>query len=178
MTTATQAIVGMVTTLWRYPVKSMMGEELNAAEITQGGILGDRVYALTDPVTGKVVSAKHPNKWARMFECRASFIEPPRTGTRMPGVRITLPDGTQLSSDRDELGLLLSRVLGREVTFAEAAPSTPRLEEYWPNIDGLAYRETVTDEAMPSGTFFDATPIHGLRSGASDPISWSPPHPG
>lgn len=168
MATETQTIVGMVTALWRYPVKSMMGEELNAAEITQRGVLGDRVYALTDPATNKVVSAKHPSKWARMFECRASFIEPPRAGTRMGPVRITLPDGTQVISDRDELGPVLSRVLGRKVTFSEAAPSTPSLEEYWPNIEGLAYQETVTNEAMPSGMFFDATPIHLLTTATID----------
>lgn len=168
MATTTQTAVGTVATLWRYPVKSMMGEELNAAEITPRGILGDRVYALTDPTTGKVVSAKHPNKWARMFDCRASFVELPRNGTRMPAVRITLPDGTQVISDRGEVAPMLSRVLGREVTFSEGAPSTSSLEEYWPNIEGLAYRETVTEEEMPSGMFFDATPIHVLTTATID----------
>ena len=37
---------GTVVGLWRYPVKSMMGEELNAAEITERGLLGDRQFAL------------------------------------------------------------------------------------------------------------------------------------
>lgn len=168
MATEAQTIVGTVTALWRYPVKSMMGEELNAAEVTQRGILGDRVYAFIDPATGKVVSAKHPNKWARMFECRASFTEPPSAGIQMTPVRITLPDGTQVISDRDELGPVLSRVLGRDVIFSEAASSTPSLEEYWPKIEGLAHQDTVTDEAMPSGTFFDATPIHVLPTAAID----------
>jgi uncharacterized protein len=36
----------------------------------------------------------------------------------------------------------------------------PSYEEYWPDIDGLAKRETVTDEAMPSKTFFDISVIH------------------
>ena len=63
---------------------------------------------------------------------------------------------------------MLSRVLGREVTFSEGAPSTSSLEEYWPNIEGLAYRETVTDEEMPSGMFFDATPIHVLTTATID----------
>jgi len=38
--------LGSVVSLWRYPVKSMMGEELNATEITQRGLLGDRAYAV------------------------------------------------------------------------------------------------------------------------------------
>jgi uncharacterized protein YcbX len=40
----------------------------------------------------------------------------------------------------------------------------PSYEEYWPDIDGLAQRETVTDEAMPSKTFFDIAVIHILTT--------------
>ena len=69
--------LGSVVSLWRYPVKSMMGEELNAAEVTQRGVLGDRAYALFDPSTGKVVSAKNPRKWANLFDFRARFVDPP-----------------------------------------------------------------------------------------------------
>jgi uncharacterized protein YcbX len=44
--TSTQTVLGSVVSLWRYPVKSMMGEEVNASEVTKGGLLGDRVYGL------------------------------------------------------------------------------------------------------------------------------------
>jgi MOSC domain-containing protein len=44
---------GSVVSLWRYPVKSMMGEELNAAEVTERGLVGDRRFALLDSETGK-----------------------------------------------------------------------------------------------------------------------------
>jgi len=36
---------GSVVGLWRYPVKSMMGEELNASEVTDRGLIGDRQFA-------------------------------------------------------------------------------------------------------------------------------------
>ena len=52
--------VGTVATVWRYPVKSMLGEELNASQVTTRGLLGDRAHALVDHETGKVVSAKNP----------------------------------------------------------------------------------------------------------------------
>src|SRR5207245_1392563 len=52
--TSTQKILGSVVSLWRYPVKSMMGEELNAAEVTKVGLLGDRAYALIDSSEGRV----------------------------------------------------------------------------------------------------------------------------
>jgi uncharacterized protein YcbX len=42
-----------VVSLHRYPVKSMMGEELNATEVDEFGLLGDRAYAIVDTPTGK-----------------------------------------------------------------------------------------------------------------------------
>ncbi|MGB8385073.1 MAG: MOSC N-terminal beta barrel domain-containing protein [Dermatophilaceae bacterium] len=94
---------GMVVSLWRYPVKSMMGEELNAAEVGERGLLGDRAYALVDSSHGRVASAKNPRKWPQMFDYRASFMDPPRRGAPMPPVRITLPDGTAHSRPRDTI---------------------------------------------------------------------------
>lgn len=49
--------LGSVVSLWRYPVKSMMGEELNASDVTERGLLGDRAYALVDASTGKIASS-------------------------------------------------------------------------------------------------------------------------
>src|SRR5207302_86512 len=67
-------LVGSVVSLWRYPVKSMMGEELNAAEVTKFGLLGDRAYAVLDVETGKVASVKNPKKWPNLFSFRAAYI--------------------------------------------------------------------------------------------------------
>lgn len=53
-------VEGAVAGLWRYPVKSMMGEELNATEVTERGLAGDRRFAVVDPSTGKVAGAKSP----------------------------------------------------------------------------------------------------------------------
>ncbi len=39
---------GTVASLWRYPVKSMRGEDLPTVEVTEPGLLGDRAYALID----------------------------------------------------------------------------------------------------------------------------------
>jgi len=58
-----QAQVGSVAALWRYPVKSMMGEELNSSDITDRGLLGDRQFAVVNRATGKVGGAKNPRKW-------------------------------------------------------------------------------------------------------------------
>ena len=67
--------VGTVATVWRYPVKSMLGEELNASQVTTRGLLGDRAHALVDHETGKVVSAKNPNKWPELFAYRVDNVD-------------------------------------------------------------------------------------------------------
>jgi len=67
-----------IASIWRYPVKSMMGEELNACEISENGLLGDRAYGVIDNETGKLANAKNPQKWPNMFQYRANFIEPPQ----------------------------------------------------------------------------------------------------
>jgi len=168
MANTTQIELGSVVSLWRYPVKSMMGEELNSAEVTERGLLGDRAYALLDSSTAKVVSAKNPRKWPNLFDFRAAFVEPPRTGEKIPSVRITLPNGTILSSEQRELNQVLTNALGRAVTLATATPEMPSLEEYWPDMEGLAHRETVTDEAIPAGTFFDLAVTHVLTTATLD----------
>jgi len=68
MSNAVQGSMGSVVSLWRYPVKSMMGEELNAADVTERGLLGDRAYALVDTSDGKAATGKNPRKWPHLFE--------------------------------------------------------------------------------------------------------------
>jgi len=87
-----------VVALWRYPVKSMMGEELNAAEVTQQGVLGDRPYALVDADTGKVVSAKEPRKWAKLFEFQG-FIRRAARVSRKAAARANHLSGRTLDDD-------------------------------------------------------------------------------
>jgi uncharacterized protein YcbX len=172
MPEASPSVLGRLVSLWRYPVKSMMGEELDASDLTERGMLGDRAYALVDSSNGKVASAKNPRKWGKLFECRARFVDPPRTSERIPPVQITLPTGNCATSKQDDVNQILSGELGRQVTLMATPPEAPSLEEYWPDIDGLAHRETVTDEAIalgaPAGTFFDFAAIHVLTTATLD----------
>ena len=69
-----QQVVGAVVSLWRYPVKSMQGEELNASRVTGRGLLGDRAFALMDAAEKKVASAKNPRKWPNLLGFRAAFV--------------------------------------------------------------------------------------------------------
>jgi hypothetical protein len=148
----------------------MMGEELNAAQITPRGLFGDRAYALRDAETERVVSAKNPRKWPNLFRYRAAYLSPPETGQGLPAVRVTLPDGTSALSSNSEFRGLLSASLGRPVTLLSAAPPSAQLEEYWPDFEGLAHRDLVTDEAMPAGTFFDLAVLHVLTTGTLEKL--------
>ncbi len=90
--------IGEVTSLWRYPVKSMMGEQLMDAYFTPQGMLGDRAYALIDRATGKVASAKNPRKWPTLFSFSASYAKPPEPFAAIPPVLIALPDAVAASA--------------------------------------------------------------------------------
>ena len=171
MPRTTQVEIGSVVSIWRYPVKSMMGEELNAAEVKERGLLGDRAYALVDSSDGKVASAKNPRKWPNLFDFRAALIEPPRHAADTPAVRITLPDGTIATSQQSDLNEILSKALNRKVKLNLAERSESRAtnaEEYWPDMDGLDYRDTVTDFTLPEGTFFDCATLHLLTMATLD----------
>jgi hypothetical protein len=158
----------------------MMGEELNAAEVTERGLRGDRAYALVDRADGKVATAKNPRKWPHLFDFRATFIDPARAGAPAGPVRITLPDGTLVTSEQDDCNQILSRALTREVMLdavgrrneeatSPASPARPvNAEEYWPDMEGLDLRDTVTDFALPEGTFFDCAVVHLLTTATLD----------
>lgn len=165
---------GSIASVRRYPVKSMMGEDVEASIVTERGLLGDRVHALIDMSDGKVVSAKNPKKWANLFAFSATYEEEPQWDRELPNVRITTPDGAMVSSQDQKTNTALSQALGRQVRLNRRErgqegilettlpnPWTPQLEEYWPeDVAGLAYSGVVTDEAMPESTFFDLAPVH------------------
>src|SRR2546429_4255493 len=83
-------MLGTVTVLRRYPVKSMLGEDLDAADISRSGLARDRRLAVVSRRTGKVASAKYPRLWRDM----------PTLSARAPGDAppVTPPPGETLSS--------------------------------------------------------------------------------
>jgi len=149
----------------------MMGEELNATRIGSKGIEGDRVFALGDPETGKIASAKNPSKWPNLFDFRASFIGALDSSGPLPPVRITFPDGSTVSTEDEDIEARLAATLAKPVRFLKGAPSAGTLEEYWPDIEGLARRDVVTEEAMPAETFFDVGIVHLLTTTTLDNLS-------
>jgi len=179
--------VGTIEALWRFPVKSMLGEELDAADLNEGGIVGDRAYAIRDTETGKVASAKHPKRWPDLLACRAAFVEPPRQGDELPPARIELADGSSVLTDAADVDDVLSRFFGRDVELARAAQNGYTIDQYHPdeeNYDPEGHRDEVVEarlgaaffnerglpSAVPEGSFFDLFPLSVLTTSSLDQL--------
>jgi uncharacterized protein len=163
--------IGVVQDLFRYPVKSMLGERLSVVEIGAHGVIGDRAYALRE-TNGRVVTAK---KWPNMLEFCAGYETSPRPGNLAP-LRITLPDGRTLHAQDPNASAMLSAVLGRTVVLERAQGDQRSHAEIDPaTVFGDVPVETVKPGftaatmpdsfALPPGTFFDSASIHVLTTG-------------
>ena len=119
--------VGVVAAVRRYPVKSMLGEDLPSGEFDAGGLVGDRAYALVDDESRKVVSVKRPKRWGRMFELAASTGGEPAGGP----VTVTFPDGVAVGVDDPGLAGRLSTFFGRAVSVVDRPPPGATFDEVW-----------------------------------------------
>ena len=180
--------VGSVTGLWRFPVKSMRGERLDEAHVTEQGLVGDRAYALIDNDNGKVVSAKSVRRFPDLLACRAAFVQPPGADEDLPPVEITLPDGSTVRSDASDVSGVLSTFFHRDVTLARAAPDDFTIDQYHPDIedvDPAGHRDTVVEQKLgaaffaeagipspvPVGSFFDLFPVSVLTTSTLEQLS-------
>ena len=176
-----------VSSIHRYPVKSMLGESLHECAVSERGLLADRAYALLDVQQGTVASAKDPRRWGRLLDFAATFAEEPVVGQDVPPVLLAFPDGTRHRSDDPDVDEALTTALGHPVRLIREPPADPRFDEVWPDIDGLAPQgfidgtrdrddvdtgEPVSRIALgsmaPAGTFFDLAPLHLLTTATLD----------
>lgn len=164
-----------ISELWRFPVKSMGGEQVQAATVDGSGLLGDRGYALVDVDTGRVASAKLPRAWGSLLQCQARYVEEPAAGAPLPAVAIDLGGGRSARSDDPDVDAQLSAHLGRSVRLTTVAPDGAGYLAVWPQIEGVLPEDmrasgigeeadgTLTDLpvglAVP-GSFFDVAALH------------------
>jgi uncharacterized protein YcbX len=109
-----------VTNLYRYPVKSMLGETVADLVVDADGAQGDRRLALIDGATGRVASAKQARLWRELLKCSAT-VDAGR-------VQISLPDGTNVAADDGATDDVLSRLLARPVRLADRRPRAAEVE--------------------------------------------------
>lgn len=163
-------MLGTVARLRRYPVKSMLGEDVAVSDVTFSGLAGDRRFAVVSVRTGKLASAKYPRLWRTMLTLAASAAD--------GAVRIELPDGTIARSADAGVDEMLSAVLGEPVTLAATPPSGASLDRAVPEA---VLRDGVTAEvparviqvgaASPEGSFFDYAPVHLLTTSTLDRVA-------
>jgi uncharacterized protein YcbX len=163
----------------------MGGEPLKEAALETRGLVGDRAYALIDADTGKVVSAKSVKLFPDLLHCRATFVEPPRSGRDLAPVRITLATGRSVTSDSGESDRVLSEHFGRRVALARTAPDDYTIDQYHPDIedvDPAGHRDKFVEQKLgsaffaeaglpspvPAGSFFDLFPISVLTTSTLD----------
>ncbi|MGH3256374.1 MAG: MOSC domain-containing protein [Streptosporangiaceae bacterium] len=175
-------MVGTVDRLRRYPVKSMLGEDLDAGDVTFRGLDHDRRLAVVSRRTGKVASAKYPRLWRALLTLSAA-ADPPREGAADPsadvgGVRITLPDGGIVKSTDPDVDQVLSALLSEPVTLTGTPPPGASLDRAVPEAvlaDGVTAEvpaELIEIGAgAPPGTFVDFAPLHLLTTGTLDRIA-------
>lgn len=169
-----------VESIWRYPVKSMVGEPLGSADITEAGMAGDRGWAVRDEIRGGIRGAK---KIGGLMRLAARYDDRPGGS-----VTITLPDGATVRSDAPEVHAVLSAVLDHEVTLWPLAPAED-LDHYRrgaPDTDDIiaelrdmfgrtddeplpdlsVFPPEVIEFESPPGTYLDAYPILVMTTSA------------
>jgi uncharacterized protein YcbX len=97
----------------RYPVKNLLGERLQQAEVDGNGILGDRVWALKDERRGELTAAK---RFAALMALSAAFIAPPTPGQPSAPAEIRAREQVLRSSD-DDIDAGLSALLEHPVSL-------------------------------------------------------------
>jgi uncharacterized protein YcbX len=152
----------------------MRGELVEEVELTARGLAGDRAYALVDKETGAMLSAKGARTGACILRCRAEFLEDPGAA-EPPPVRITLADGTAVTSDDPGADAVLERFFGRPVTLeAVREDYHPEIETVDHDLRAAFFAAAGLESPVPGASFFDLMPLtmlttstletlHGLR---------------
>ena len=110
--------VATVCELWRFPVKSMLGEKLEQLSVGLNGALGDRAYALREVATGRVASAK---KWADLFGLSARYTSEPSIDSRGE-ILVTLPNGGTVGAEDPNASEIISNAIGKEMRLERPNP--------------------------------------------------------
>jgi hypothetical protein len=173
-------MLGTVIRLRRYPVKSMLGEDLDAGDVSRAGLAGDRRLAVVSRRTGKIASAKYPRLWRDLLTLSAGALD--GAGPAVAAV-ITLPDGKTVASTDADVDDVLSGLLNEPVTLTSVPPPGASLDRAVPEAvlrDGITApveaRLVEIGAGAPPGTFVDFAPLHLLTSATLDRIAELSPY--
>lgn len=158
-----------IAAMWRYPVKSMLGERLDEVLLDQAGLAWDRGLAVLEVASGFVGSAKQPRLWRDLLKYAASVQD--------GQVVITSPAGWIQGAPDPDVDRLLSKGLAREVRVSSRRPAAAELERPDP-LDVLEHGVEAVVEAptlaigqgTPGENFVDYAPVHLITSATLDAI--------
>lgn len=179
---------GRIAAIWRYPVKSMAGERITAAQVDERGVHADRTWAVRDVELNTTTGAK---RLPGLLLCTARYAHEPTAEAgpgNAPDVVIGFPDGTEVSSADPAVHRILSDFVGRDVEL-QALPALSDRDLYrgtmatkadLRSMFGLGPDEPLPDLSMfpvrklaelsryatPVGSFVDAYPVHILSEQA------------
>lgn len=162
-----------LTEIRRFPVKSMLGEELGAADVTGRGLAGDRGWAVRDP-DGKFGSGKNTRRFRRMPGLFAFRAYRPAAGGDERAPLVELPDGRRFAADDPAAHRAVSEVLGRPVTLTPEA-EIPHHDEGPVSLIATASLRTLTGL---SGAEPESAGIDPLRFRANLLLDVPEDHPG
>lgn len=189
----------VVSQLWRFPVKSMGGHQVDEVRVDRRGVHADRLWAVRDLDNDITATAR---KIPVLLGCSARYAEEPGPAAgpgNVPAVVITFPDGSEVSSNDPAIHGRLSELIGRPVRLTALPPiedtSAHRLSMRQTKAGfsadevrrdfGLSESEALPDTSVfttkqvltlarfstPPGTFVDLSPVHLLSTASLASLS-------
>ena len=169
--------------IWRYPVKSMIGELVPSIEVATHGFVGDRRWAVRDELRGGIRGAK---KFGGLMRLRAET-------TSSGATLIHFPDGTTLSADDPAANARLSAEIEHTVSLQALPPATDldHFRRGEPDSDDLltelraifgrdedeplpdlsVFPPEIIEFESPPGTHHDAFPLMIMSTSALESLS-------
>ena len=135
--------MGSISKLWRYPVKSMLGEACERLELDARGARGDRLFAVLD-AEGRLGSGKSSGR-LRYIEGLFTF--------RAAQDHIAFPDGARMTITDPGIHDALSRALGLPVRLARECRSPVELV-----VGCFAGRRSARGDQFPYHRFIQLVP--------------------
>jgi uncharacterized protein len=181
-------LVGRVKEIHRFPVKSMVGEQLPRTTLSRMGVPKDRIWAIRDLDMREITSAK---RLPSLLQCRARVLD-----ENSDHVEIVLPSGRTITSEQGDASQALSAELKRNLVLEPLAPASNRQHYRIGQFRGpralrqifgvrkggplpdmsvlpLSMLMTLALYATPPGTYFDVFPLHIVTTSALSALSRS-----
>jgi uncharacterized protein YcbX len=167
-----------VSELWRYPVKSMVGETIETIRLDELGVVGDRTWAARDLERGGIRGAK---KIGALMQLAARDLGDGE-------VEISLPDGSVVRTSDPDVDERVSAAIDHPVSleplrpaddldhYRRGAPDSEDIEVEMRGIFGREADEPFPDFSVfppalaefesPPGTYYDAFPLMVMTTAA------------